>query len=231
MRDKISKLAHMHVHDSIQNWIKEGCPSDSDQVVEEWSGAEGPPAPGVPRTLAQALARNAEFATAKSLFEVAGGKHEATYEQIEYEGTRPFSGPDGRPRERLFNDWKHEAKSLHMDLPDTKYLQLLVKHCFPSVLEAYREVRQGEPEVRPLAVEWDTEGKVPDGSIARHHEVDGKSTITIRDKAMTDLNYLEWVVKHELIHYLLNTPDELEDHGLEFQLMSELLGMPVKFRD
>ena len=146
---------------------------------------------------------------------------------------RAFTGPDGRCR-GVFRDKPDPKRPMPVAAVDNlgqDYLETLKDTLLPKAVAAYKKVRGTDPDLRPLKVEWDKDGKVPDESIARHHFTDGESTITIRPKAGKDLSYLEWVMTHELIHYLLNTPDSMADHGLEFTEMADYLKIPKKYQD
>jgi len=123
-------------------------------------------------------------------------------------------------------------------LAGVTYLQGMVDRILPKAIEAYRKVRGFDPSLGELSVSF-SEIVPPDGKIAVYQRFDCKAkqcegAISIHPKALRDEGgeqYLETVLTHELVHYLLNSTNAADAHGGEFQAVSTLLGIPREFQD
>lgn len=109
-------------------------------------------------------------------------------------------------------------------------LRQIAEQLLPRVSDAFTKVMGYESEPPPYLIEFGVDQLRP-GSIAKHMPPHGgvsHSVITINPKAQGD--YLVEVVKHELIHYLLQVAD-VSGHPEQFQAIAELVDLPKLYRD
>lgn len=73
-----------------------------------------------------------------------------------------------------------------------------------------------------------------DGKIAGfNHPKNGKNGVMgIKPKALNDMEYLKWVITHELIHAAVGVdlPEDKEHEGL-FDRLADGMGLPEEYRD
>jgi len=130
------------------------------------------------------------------------------------------------------NDYIQEIKD-EVDNIDawSSWLDEVVKQIFPGVLKAYKTIKGFDPILIDLSVGF-SNAIPPEDKIAVYQKYEGiddvAGVISIQTKTLEDQKYLQIVLTHELIHYVLDTNIEHEPHEGEFCVMADLLGIPRK---
>ena len=116
-------------------------------------------------------------------------------------------------------------------------LQHMVRGILPEAIDAYRKVRGFDPNLGQLSISF-SDIIPPDGKIAVYQRFDCEEgicegAISVNPKAFREegMDYLRWVITHEIVHYMLNTRTQDQAHGGEFQAVSNLLRIPQQFQD
>lgn len=112
-------------------------------------------------------------------------------------------------------------------------LKVLVKKVERNLRRAYRDVTGSDLELPKIEVKLDP--NIKNGKIGgfSHPEFEGDSGILgIKPKALNNMEYLEDVITHELIHAAIgeDLPDHKEHSGL-FNKLAEKMGLPIERRD
>jgi len=99
----------------------------------------------------------------------------------------------------------------------------------------YKELFNGEssmPEYITMGInKWNLKmGKIGSFSPPHYTGLDW-GIITIHPKALSDMEYVMFVIMHELIHSAFGENCEKKTHHRKFQLMAEKLGLPEAYRD
>ena len=92
----------------------------------------------------------------------------------------------------------------------------------------------GVPSIIPEQVMIEITDDIKEGKIGSYYYPDGEQyygLLRLRPKALTpNSQYGYWVIAHELIHAALG--EEISDnHGPEFQMMADAIGMPTDLQD
>jgi hypothetical protein len=125
-------------------------------------------------------------------------------------------------REYLENDEKIEDNSLNQ----------LFNDCVKKIYRAYKELHGQEPDIPEIYLKFDNNFK--DGKIGAfvHPENDSDhGVMLIKPKAINDggEEYVKHIITHELIHAVLGHKNH--EHDEHFHRLSDLCGLPHKYRD
>ena len=112
-------------------------------------------------------------------------------------------------------------------------LKVLVKKVEKNLRRAYIDVTGSDLELPKIEVKLDP--NIKDGKIGwfSHPEFTGDTGVLgIKPKALNNMEYLEDVITHELIHAAIgeDLPDHKEHSGL-FSKLAEKMGLPIERRD
>ena len=98
--------------------------------------------------------------------------------------------------------------------------------------KVYLDVTNKELELPKIDIKIDDD--IVDGKIAGfNHPKNGKNGLMgIKSKALNDMEYLKWVITHELIHACVgkDLPKHKEHDGL-FDRIADGMGLPKQYRD
>lgn len=96
----------------------------------------------------------------------------------------------------------------------------------------YKNVTGNELNLPKIKIEVDD--SIKKGKIAGYnHPQNGKPGVMgIKSKALDDMEYLKWVIVHELIHASVgeDLPSHEEHSGL-FKKLADAMGLPKKYQD
>ena len=125
-------------------------------------------------------------------------------------------------REYVENDVKIEDNTLNQ----------LFNDCVKKIYGAYKRLHGMEPDIPEIYLKFDNNFK--DGKIGAfiHPENDGDhGVMLIKPKAINDggEEYVKHIIIHELIHAVLGHKNH--EHDEQFHKLSDLLGLPHKYRD
>jgi hypothetical protein len=102
-----------------------------------------------------------------------------------------------------------------------------------KVEKAYKDVT-GEEPVSDDNIVVKVDGNIKKGKIGSFKHPDNKNDIglmKIHPKALGDTDYVEDIIKHELIHASHGLEDEeARNHGGVFQKVADRVGLPKKYR-
>jgi len=115
----------------------------------------------------------------------------------------------------------------------SRALAAKAKKMLPSVVTAFKNLYQREPELNGLSVGV-SEAPVLPGKIGRHEGPKDEvpySILTVHPNALKDPEYTNIVIKHELIHYVLAEEETKNSHGPKFQDLAAELRLPRQYRD
>ncbi len=101
-----------------------------------------------------------------------------------------------------------------------------------DVTKAFRKVKKTIPRLPPFSVGFSDVRVTPD-SIAVHEpptDLQCCSVITIDPCVMGQDKYITQILRHELIHYLLENECSDETHSQDFHDIADLIDLPIKYR-
>jgi hypothetical protein len=111
-------------------------------------------------------------------------------------------------------------------------LQKLVADLIPQIFQAHGKVfGRGPKPLSPVSIGL-SRIRIQPSHVGRYERPTDEAPygiLTVHPKAWKDKQFLREVVKHELIHHVLERSDD--PHGDTFQAMSKELGLPPKYRD
>jgi hypothetical protein len=137
-------------------------------------------------------------------------------------------------REHLRNSLKNEGFVIYEENGEgLEILKSLVKKVEKNLRRAYLEVTGNELDLPRIEVKLDPtikNGKIGGFSHPDHNGDNG--VLGIKPKALNNMDYLEDVITHELIHAAVgeDLPDHKEHSGL-FNRLAEKMGLPDHRRD
>jgi len=145
--------------------------------------------------------------------------------------TKYFAGKVSLDNESPSELNKRLDKRLNLNLS----LNAEVNKRLPEIVSVFKDITGKELILNPLSVGF-SNVRTPIPGIAVHEkpsDIVPYSIITINLSALKDLKYLIEVIKHELIHYVIESykGPSGETHGDLFQEMAKRLNLPRKFRD
>ena len=102
-----------------------------------------------------------------------------------------------------------------------------------NIKKAYKKITNSELSLPKVKIKIDD--NIKDGKIAGFNHPDEDNpygVMGIKSKALDDMEYLKWVITHELIHSAVgeDLPSHEEHEGL-FDLLADELGLPEEYRD
>lgn len=127
-------------------------------------------------------------------------------------------------------DYTEPIQDLDNRLAWIPRLQQIADELKGELFAAVKQATGGLPQPVILSIGV-SDVTVPVGSIASHTRLDeGYSVITVTKKALEDAELLREVIKHEMIHWILNGHTK-QDHGRTFQMVSDMVGLPKEYQD
>jgi hypothetical protein len=125
-------------------------------------------------------------------------------------------------REYVENDMKKEDNTLN----------ILFNDCVKKIYMAYKKMYGHSPDIPEIHLKFDDNFK--DGKIGAfvHPQNDGDNGVMmIKSKAIDDggEEYVKHIITHELIHAVLGHKNH--EHDEKFHRLSDLMGLPQKYRD
>lgn len=112
-------------------------------------------------------------------------------------------------------------------------LQKKAKGIISEVTDAYEDLLDKEPALSDLHVGF-SKAVLLEDKVGRHEGPRNGvpySIISVHPKAAKNLAYLDEVLRHEIIHFVLGKDDIENPHDEKFQSMAEEVGLPEKYRD
>ncbi len=111
-------------------------------------------------------------------------------------------------------------------------LNILFNDCVKKIYMAYEKMYGHSPDIPKIHLKFDDNFK--DGKIGAfvHPQNDGDNGIMmIKSKAIDDggEEYVKHIITHELIHAVLGHKNH--EHDEKFHRLSDLMGLPQKYRD
>jgi len=137
-------------------------------------------------------------------------------------------------REYLGNSPKNGGFTIYEEYgTEIETLKHLVKKVEKKLSQAYLEVTGEDLYLPKIEVKLDP--NIKDGKIGgfSHPDHNGDNGVLgIKPKALNNMDYLEDVITHELIHAAIgeDLPDHKEHSGL-FNTLAEKMGLPIERRD
>lgn len=137
-------------------------------------------------------------------------------------------------REYLRNSLKNEGYEIsNADIEGQEKINIIKKKIENNLRKAYKEVTGKDLELPRIEIKLDS--NIKDGKIAgfNHPEHEGDNGVLgIKPKALKNMDYLEDVITHELIHAAVgdDLPDHKEHSGL-FNKLAQKMGLPIERRD
>jgi hypothetical protein len=137
-------------------------------------------------------------------------------------------------REHLRNSSKNGGFVIYEEYDsELETLKVLVKKVEKNLRQAYLDVTGLDLELPKIEVKLDP--NIKDGKIGgfSHPDHNGDNGVLgIKPKALNNMDYLEDVITHELIHAAVgeDLPDHQEHSGL-FNRLAEKMGLPTHRRD
>lgn len=131
-------------------------------------------------------------------------------------------------------DYAQKKAIKDSDYPaETKEVKKMEKNIKNKVERAYKNVTGEEPEsMDNIVVKVDD--SIPKSKIASFKHPKNKKDIglmKIHPDALNDKNYVEDIIKHELIHASHGLEDTMaRNHGGVFQKVANKVGLPKKYR-
>ena len=124
---------------------------------------------------------------------------------------------------------KHRLNEEKVDLGQINRMKDSIEKKLKKV---YYNVTGNECNVPKIDIKIDD--SIIDGKIAGfNHPKNGENGVMgIKSKALNDMEYLKWVITHELIHACVgkNLPKHKEHDGL-FDRIADGMGLPKQYRD
>lgn len=115
---------------------------------------------------------------------------------------------------------------------ETKEVKKMEKNIKDKVERAYKNVTGDEPEsMDNIVVKVDD--AIPKSKIASFKHPKNKKDIglmKIHPDALNDKNYVEDIIKHELIHGACGMEEKCRDHKGSFQKVADKVNLPKKYR-
>jgi hypothetical protein len=121
---------------------------------------------------------------------------------------------------------------LNKEIGDLEKIKSLKNSIEKKIKNAYLEVTGKELDLPTIEIKIDD--NIIDGKIAGFdHPSKGKNGMMgIKSKALDDIEYLKWVITHELIHAAVGKNiSHSKEHGGLFDKIADELGLPKKYRD
>lgn len=113
-------------------------------------------------------------------------------------------------------------------------LRRQAREILPGVIEAYQKVTgEGAPRLPGFSIGMSHVRLLPN-TVSRHEPPDhnhSESIITVMPEVASDVEYLRYVVMHEMIHYVLGDFCGSESHGDLFNDIAGKIGLPVEHRE
>ena len=131
-------------------------------------------------------------------------------------------------------DYTQEKAEKTSDYPaETKKVDNMKNKIKNKVEKAYKEVT-GEEPVNDDNIVIKVDDNIKDGKIGSFKHPENKKDLgilKIHPKALNDTEYVEDIIKHELIHAAHGLEDtEARNHGGVFQKVADKVGLPKKYR-
>jgi hypothetical protein len=131
-------------------------------------------------------------------------------------------------------DYAQEKAIENSDYPtETKKIDNMKDRVKKKVEKAYKEVT-GEEPVSDDNIVVKVDDKIKAGKIGSFKHPENKKDLGImkvHPKALNDIDYVEDIIKHELIHAAHGLEDEeARNHGGVFQKVADKVGLPKKYR-
>ena len=131
-------------------------------------------------------------------------------------------------------DYAQEKMTKSSDYPrETEKIDQLKDRLEKKVGKAYKEVTGKEP-VSDDNIVIKVDDKIKTGKIGSFKHPENKKDLgimKIHPKALNDTEYVEDIIKHELIHAAHGLEDgEARNHGGVFQKVADKVGLPKKYR-
>lgn len=131
-------------------------------------------------------------------------------------------------------DYAQEKATKNSDYPrETRKVDKMKSRIKNKVEKAYKEVT-GEEPVSDDNIVIKVDGNIKAGKIGSFKHPESKRDIgimKIHPKALDDTEYVEDIIKHELIHAAHGLEDEeAREHGGVFQKIADKVGLPKKYR-
>jgi hypothetical protein len=125
-------------------------------------------------------------------------------------------------REYVENDVKIENNTLNE----------LFRDCVKKIYAAFKKINGHEPDIPEIYLKFDDnfkDGKI--GAFIHPKHDDDHGVMLIKTKAIEDggEDYVRHIITHELIHAVLGHKGH--EHDEQFHRLSDLLGLPVEYRD
>ena len=131
-------------------------------------------------------------------------------------------------------DYAQEKATKNSKFPkETKRVDKMKDRIKNKVEKAYKEVTGKEP-VSDDNIVIKVDDKIKTGKIGSFKHPENKKDLgimKIHPKALNDTEYVEDIIKHELIHAAHGLEDgEARNHGGVFQKVADKVGLPKKYR-
>lgn len=130
-------------------------------------------------------------------------------------------------------DYAQEKAIEKSDYPtETKKVDNMKDRIKKKVEKAYKDVT-GEEPVSDDNIVVKVDDKIKAGKIGSFKHPESKKDLgimKIHPKALSDTNYVEDIIKHELIHGACGMEEKCRDHQGVFQKVANKVGLPKKYR-
>ncbi len=131
-------------------------------------------------------------------------------------------------------DYAQEKAIKNSDYPEeTEKIERIKNKIKKRVEKAYKEVTGDEP-VSDDNIVVKVDDRIKAGKIGSFKHPESKKDIgvmKVHPKALNDIDYVEDIIKHELIHAAHGLEDEeARNHGGDFQKVADKVGLPKKYR-
>jgi hypothetical protein len=130
-------------------------------------------------------------------------------------------------------DYAQEKATKNSKFPkETKKVDNMKDRIKKKVEKAYKEIT-GEEPVSDDNIVVKVDDKIKAGKIGSFKHPENKKDLgimKIHPKALSDTNYVEDIIKHELIHGACGMEEKCRDHQGVFQKVANKVGLPKKYR-
>lgn len=130
-------------------------------------------------------------------------------------------------------DYAQEKAIENSDYPkETRIVDKMKDRIKKRVEKAYKEVT-GEEPVSDDNVVIKVDDKIKSGKIGSFKHPENKKDIgimKIHPNALSDKEYVEDIIKHELIHGACGMEEKCRDHKGTFQKVADRVNLPKKYR-